>query len=88
MSPANRKPIKNQGDPRAQFAAFLRSWIDKHHGGDEERLAKSLGVTGRAIRKWCEGASGPAFGDLDTVAEALGYADWFAMVRAIERFSG
>lgn len=83
MAAKPRSEPKNPDDPRGQFGPFLREWIERHHGGDEKRLADSLGMTDRAIRKWMLGDSGPAFSDLETVAQLLGFADWADMARAI-----
>lgn len=81
-----KSAASNKNDPRGQFGEFLYAWIAKHHEGDEERLATALGMTDRAIRKWCEGKSGPAFSDLDRVAKALGMADWTDLAIAVRKF--
>jgi transcriptional regulator with XRE-family HTH domain len=86
MTP-RRKPTENMGDPRGQFGEFLRDRIEKHFGGDEEKIAKALGLsTGRTLRKWMEGVHGPAFQDLDKIAKALGLDDWYAMTAAVKKF--
>lgn len=87
MAAKPRSEPKNQDDPRGQFGAFLRDWIDRKHGGDEARLAEILDVSDRTVRKWIEGANGPAFSDLDRIAKAMGYSDWAAMATAAVRFS-
>lgn len=86
MTP-RRKPTENMGDPRGQFGEFLRDRIEKHFGGDEEKIAKALGLsTGRTLRKWMEGVHGPAFQDLDKIAKALGLDDWYALTAAVKKF--
>lgn len=82
-----RGPIKNQGDPRGQFAAFLRDWIDRKHGGDAGRLAASLGVSDRTIRNWMAGEA-PALDRLPEIAAALGFDDWAKLAAAVVRFAG
>ena len=82
-----RTETKNASDPRGQFGAFLRHWIDKHLGGDEKRLADKLDLSDRTIRKWIEGANGPAFQDLDRIALAMGYSDWGALASAAVRYA-
>lgn len=72
-------------DPRGQLGAYLRAWIDRHHAGDEDRLAKVLGVTPRAVRKWCEGASAPDLVKLDSLAKEMGFADWMKLAAAVSR---
>lgn len=79
---APRRTIKNASDPRGQLGAYLRHWIDTHHGGDASRLAKSLGVSVRAVQKWCEGSNSPAMADLGRVAEAMGFANWGKLATA------
>lgn len=81
-----RSETKNINDPRGRFGKFLRNWIDKHYSGDEKPLAKVLGVSERAIRKWCEGSNGPTFESLDRVAVALGFEDWGALGAAVRKF--
>jgi transcriptional regulator with XRE-family HTH domain len=71
-----RSETKNLSDPRGQFGAYLRDWLDRNHKGDEDAIAAKLGVSSRTIRKWCEGSNGPAFADLDRVAIALGFVSW------------
>lgn len=81
-----RGRIKNQGDPRGQFGAFLRDWIDRKHGGSPKPLAESLGVAVRTVQHWAGGAGGPAFEDLDRVAVALGMSDFAALALALRKF--
>ena len=81
-----RGKIKNQDDPRGQLAAFLRDWIDRKHGGDANRLAKSLGVSVRTIRYWATGQKSPQLADLNKVASALGYRDWSKLAAAVVKF--
>lgn len=81
-----RNEVQNPDDPRGQFGSFLRAFIDKNHGGDESRISKALDVSERTVRKWCEGAHGPAFQDLDRIAIALGFESWVDMALAVRRF--
>lgn len=83
--PRDRKE-PNLSDPRGQLGAFLRQWIDKHHGGDESRLADAVGVSDRAVRKWCEGAAAPDLFKLDALAKAMSYDDWTKLASAVARF--
>jgi hypothetical protein len=85
MAAKPRNETKNQDDPRGQFGAFLRDWIDAKHDGDEKRLATMLDMSDRAVRLWMAGDTGPAFSDLGRVAKALGYADWAALAAAVVR---
>lgn len=78
-----RGETKNTDDPRGQFGAFLRDWIDRHDDGDESKLADKLKVSDRTIRKWCEGANAPPLGDLQRIAEKMGFADWSKLAAAI-----
>lgn len=87
MAAKPRSQTKNTDDPRGQFGAFLRDWIDRKHDGDESRLAAMLDVSDRAVRKWCEGANAPPLADLDRIAKAMGYTDWGAMASAAVRHS-
>lgn len=86
MAAKPRAQTKNTDDPRGQFGAFLRDWIDRKHDGDESRLAAALGISDRAVRKWCEGANAPPLADLDRIAKAMGYSDWGALASAAVRF--
>ncbi len=88
MAARPREDVENKGDPRGRFALFLRDWIDRKHGGSPKPLAESLGLKVRSVQTWMQGKAGPAFGDLDTVARALGYADWSKLAAAVERFNG
>lgn len=85
--PRPRTPTKNEGDPRHELGRFLRAWIDRHHAGDESRLAKAMGVSDRAVRKWCEGAASPPLSDFGRLADAMGYADWGSLAVAVVRFN-
>lgn len=87
MAAKPRSQTKNTDDPRGQFGAFLRDWIDRKHGGDEDRLAQLLHVSSRTVRKWAEGSNGPAFSDLNRIALAMGYSDWAAMAAAAIRYA-
>jgi transcriptional regulator with XRE-family HTH domain len=82
-----RGQVKNTGDPRGQFGAFLRDWIDRKHGGDESRLAATMGVSDRAVRRWMSGDNAPPLSDLDRLAAALGYDDWSKLAVAVVKFS-
>lgn len=84
--PRPRGPTKNYNDPRGQLGRFLRAWIDRHYSGDESQLAKAMGVSDRAVRKWCEGAASPRLTDFGRLADALGYSDWAALAAAVVRF--
>ena len=81
--PRTKEP--NLKDPRGQLGSFLRSWIDKHHAGDEGRIAKALGVSPRAVTKWCEGESAPDLFKLDLLAKEMGFADWTKLAAAVAR---
>lgn len=87
LSAKPRSEAKHSDDPRGQFGAYLRDWLDNRHGGDETQLAKDLNVSDRTIRKWCEGSHGPAFGKLDEVAKAMGFADWSKLAAAVVKFA-
>ncbi len=80
-----RSNPKHQNDPRGQFGAFLRDWIDRHERG-ESLLAERLDMSRRSIRSWVVGDAGPTFGDLDAVAKALEFDDYAAMFSAIKAF--
>ena len=82
-----RGQIKNTGDPRGQFAAFLRDWIDRKHGGDESRLAGALGVSTRTVQYWMIGEKSPRFEHLHKIATAMGYSDWSKLAAAIIRLA-
>src|SRR5687768_11104270 len=77
-----RDDVENRNDPRGQFALFLRDWIDRH-GGSPIPLADALGVHKRTVQTWMKGEAGPALGDLDEVAKALGFADWSKLAAAV-----
>lgn len=81
-----RDDVENQGDPRGQFALFLRDWIDRKHGGSPQPLAKALDCDIRAVQRWMKGQNGPAFGDLDRVANALGFSDWAKLAAAVTKY--
>lgn len=78
-----RDEIENRDDPRGQFALFLRDWVDQHHGGSPKPLSDVLDCDVRAIQRWMKGQNGPAFGDLDRVAKALGYSNWATLAAAV-----
>lgn len=78
--------IKNPDDPRGQFGPFLRHVLNAKFDGDVKRVADAVGISERGVRKWMEGYAGPSFGDLDKVAEAIGYRDWIDMAIAIRAF--
>jgi len=85
---APREPsTENTDDPRGKFGLFLRDWLARHDDKDGAKLAKSLGMdSSRTIRWWAQGKSGPAFRDLDRVADKMGYANWAKLAAAVERF--
>jgi hypothetical protein len=85
VSPQPRQEAKNTNDPRGKFGAFLANWLDRH-GVKTADLAVDLQVSERTVRKWREGTHGPAFEDLDRVAETLGYADWSLCYAAALRY--
>ena len=74
-------------DPRGQLGAFLRHWIDKHHAGDAKRLADALGITPRAVTKWCEGESAPDLVKLAALAKEMGFDNWAKLGAAAIKFS-
>jgi transcriptional regulator with XRE-family HTH domain len=74
-------------DPRGQLGAYLRYWIDKNHAGDAKRLADALGISARAVTKWCEGESGPDLFKLDLLAKEMGFSDWSKLAAAAVKFS-
>lgn len=88
MGGVNRpaEQIENTGDPRGQFGRYLRHLLDSGRidGAD---LAKTLGVSVRTVQTWAKGQAGPAFGDLDRVAVALGHTDWSRLAAAVVRYS-
>lgn len=86
MAAKPRSTTKNADDPRGKFGSFLRHWIDKHHDGDESRLASTLGVSPRAVRKWCEGTHGPKFERLDDIASAMNLGEWTDLAAACRSF--
>lgn len=97
MSPAPKKPVKNAGTPPGDFGEFLVKWFDSFRRSGETnedarvRLQSRLGELGltlkstETIRSWEQGKSGPTLRDFGTVAKALGYEDWFALVAAIRK---
>jgi len=85
MAAQPRQDAKNTSDPRGKFGAFLAHWLDRQRKTTHE-LAATLNVSERTIRKWREGAHGPAFEELDRVAVALGYTDWSRCYAAALRF--
>lgn len=72
-------------DPRGQLGAYVEAWIDKHHGGDKNRLAVALGVSYRTVSKWCEGEHAPDLVTLNALAEAMGFDDWSKLASAAVR---
>lgn len=80
---ARQRKEPDLSNPKGQFGAFLRWWLDKHHAGDETPLANSLEVSERTIRKWCEGAAAPDLANLDNVAKAMGFDDWSKLAVAV-----
>ena len=85
MAARPRSKPKHPNDPRGQFGAFLRDWIDRHEDG-ERIVAEKLKMSRRAIRTWVVGNAGPTFKDLDSVAKALGFSDYAAMFAAVKAF--
>ena len=81
---APRRTIKNASDPRGQLGAYLRHRFDTNV--DEAAFTKAVGKKPRTIRDWLNGRSGPGFGELNIVANALGLADWTALSAAVKRF--
>lgn len=82
-----RGPVKNPDTPLGETAAFLIHKMDRLDLSPHE-LAEKLNKAGwngtyYAVRKWLTGANGPTLGDLRYVAQALGYADWVALVADI-----
>lgn len=84
--PPKRKPPKNQGKPIGDFAEFLCAWLDRKHEGSAIHLAASLKVSPRTVQHWMSGDSAPSFNDLERVAEAMGYGNWFALVAAVRKY--
>lgn len=87
MAARPRNKVENTSDPRGQFGAFLRHWIDTNHDGDPKRLADALGVSVRAVQTWMKGQAGPTFADLGRIASELGFADWSKLAAAVVRHS-
>lgn len=84
---APREPsTKNTNDPRGKFGRFLRAYLARKDDKDANDLAKKLGRNPRSVRLWLQGETGPAFADLDRVADALGYSNWATLAAAVERF--
>ena len=84
---APREPsTKNTGDPRGKFGRFLRAYLARKDDKDGDDLGVELGKSARTIRLWAQGEAGPAFSDLDRVAEAMGYSNWATLAVAVERF--
>lgn len=77
----------DRNDPRGQLGLFVRHWIDKHHGGDKSRLATALGISARAVAKWCEGEAAPDLLKLDQLAKEMGFADWSKLASAAVKYT-
>ena len=77
-----RSAIKNVSDPRGQLGAFLRAWFDANPTRTDEQMAKAMGVSARAVRKWCEGAASPSVRDLDRLAKFCGMKNWGELAAA------
>lgn len=88
-SDLNRPRTKqvDTSDARGQLGVFLRDRIDKRYQGDEKAIADAMGISDRAVRKWCEGESAPSLSDLDRLAKFLGYEDWSKLAVAAVRFA-
>lgn len=80
-----RTKVVDPSTPKGQFGIYVRHWIDKHHGGDVERIAKAVGVSERAVTKWCEGESAPDLEKLALLADAMGFSHWSALGAAAQR---
>ena len=77
----------NSDDPRGRFGRFLRAHLARKGDKKGDDLADALGMeSGRSIRLWMQGETGPAFKDLDRVARAIGYENWAKLAVAVERF--
>jgi hypothetical protein len=85
MAAPPRQRTNNPDDPRRQFGAFLRDWLDAQAGGDEGVLARRLGLTADAVRAWTRGRSGPRFSELNRLAAALCLEDWGGLAAAVAR---
>jgi len=66
---------------------FVRDWLDRHPNLDRDKFAESLGVSWRAVTKWCEGESAPDLVKLDALAKAMGLANWAKLAAAAVRFA-
>jgi hypothetical protein len=86
--PQHRKRTENMGDPRGQFGSFLRNWLDRQSDRTEakRRVAAAAGVSERAVGTWELGTNGPPLQSLDSIARAMGYADWAKLALAAVRF--
>lgn len=73
-------------DAKGQLGLFLRDYLSKHPDA-EKLIADHMGISTRAVRKWCEGESAPSISDLDTLAKFIGYDDWGKLATAAIRFA-
>lgn len=76
----------DKSDAKGQLGLLLRDYLKKHPDA-EERISSHMGITPRAVRKWCEGESGPSISDLDKLAKFIGYEDWGKLASAAVRFA-
>lgn len=81
--PRTKEP--NLKDPRGQLGSFVRHWIDKHRAGDVKGLADTLGISPRAVTKWCEGETAPDLLKMDLLAKEMGFTDWMKLAAAVAR---
>jgi hypothetical protein len=87
LSPRPRDPVNNANDPRGQLGRFLRAWIDEHYDGDESKISEPMGISERAVRKWCEGNAAPSLSDFAKLAKVLKFRDWAALALEVVAFS-
>lgn len=85
--PRQRDPVNNPNDPRGQLGKFLRAWIDDHYDGDESKISGPMGISERAVRKWCEGNAAPSLADFDRLARVLKFKDWATLALEVVAFS-
>lgn len=88
MGAVNRPRTKqlDKTDAKGQLGLFLREYLSKHPDA-EKQIAAHMGISTRAVRKWCEGESAPAISDLDKLAKFIGYGDWSKLAAAAVRFA-
>lgn len=86
--PKPRGETQNLKDPRGQLGSFLRHWIDRHHDGDESRLATAMDVSPRVVRYWIAGTKSPKFATFNKLAKALGFSDWARLAVAVNKHAG